>query len=89
MTRKWRLKVQVTTDARGAFTLSAAPAGAYGTTMPATTFVAHTSVGTTAIRRFLRPVCYQDMPADLLPAALVDANPLQMWRRWNGELGRQ
>jgi hypothetical protein len=28
---------------------------------------AHTSVGTLAIRRFLRPVCYQNMPAELLP----------------------
>jgi alpha-ketoglutaric semialdehyde dehydrogenase len=32
-----------------------------------------TSVGTLAIRRFLRPVCYQDMPQTLLPPALRDA----------------
>jgi NADP-dependent aldehyde dehydrogenase len=29
-------------------------------------------VGTLAIERFLRPVCYQDMPQELLPAELQD-----------------
>jgi alpha-ketoglutaric semialdehyde dehydrogenase len=61
----------------------------HGGPFPATSDGRSTSVGSLAIRRFLRPVCYQDMPADLLPAALVDANPLQVWRRWNGELGKQ
>lgn len=32
----------------------------------------HTSVGTTAIRRFLRPVTWQGAPADLLPPELHD-----------------
>ncbi|WP_460400232.1 aldehyde dehydrogenase (NADP(+)), partial [Actinophytocola sediminis] len=32
----------------------------------------HTSVGTTAIRRFLRPVTWQNAPADVLPAELAD-----------------
>ena len=35
---------------------------------PASTNFGATSVGTMAIRRFLRPVCYQDIPAELLPA---------------------
>ena len=43
-----------------------------------------TSVGTLAVRRFLRPVCYQDMPQTLLPPALRDSNPLRLWRRTNG-----
>jgi NADP-dependent aldehyde dehydrogenase len=34
----------------------------HGGPFPATTASIHTSVGTTAIRRFLRPVCYQDTP---------------------------
>jgi len=34
---------------------------------PASTNFGATSVGTMAIRRFLRPVCYQNMPSDLLP----------------------
>src|SRR5690606_2687300 len=41
----------------------------HGGPWPATTSL-HTSVGATAIRRFLRPVAYQDAPATLLPAPL-------------------
>ena len=39
----------------------------HGGPYPASTNFGATSVGTMAIRRFLRPVCYQNMPADLLP----------------------
>jgi NADP-dependent aldehyde dehydrogenase len=46
-------------------------------------------VGTLAIDRFLRPVCYQDLPAELLPDALQDANPLGLWRLRDGELVKQ
>lgn len=60
----------------------------HGGPYPATSDGRSTSVGTLAIRRFLRPVCYQDMPAALLPDALVDANPLGLWRRYDGELGK-
>jgi NADP-dependent aldehyde dehydrogenase len=48
----------------------------------------HTSVGMTALRRFLRPVTYQDAPQALLPPALQDGNPLGIWRRVDGELTR-
>lgn len=44
----------------------------HGGPFPATTDGRSTSVGTLAIARFLRPVCYQDMPADLLPPELRD-----------------
>jgi NADP-dependent aldehyde dehydrogenase len=44
----------------------------------------HTSVGATAIRRFLRPVTYQNLPDDLLPEPLRDANPWRLPRRVNG-----
>jgi len=60
----------------------------HGGPWPATTAPLHTSVGATAIRRFLRPVVYQDLPADLLPAALRDDNPLGLLRRVNGRLTR-
>jgi 2,5-dioxopentanoate dehydrogenase len=60
----------------------------HGGPFPATSDSRTTSVGTSAIERFLRPVCYQDFPADLLPEALADANPLELWRRKNGELVR-
>lgn len=45
-----------------------------------------TSVGATAVRRFQRPVAYQDAPADLLPPALRDDNPLGLPRRVDGRL---
>jgi NADP-dependent aldehyde dehydrogenase len=44
----------------------------HGGPYPATTNALHTSVGTTAIRRWLRPVSLQDVPEDLLPDELRD-----------------
>ncbi|MDE1923871.1 MAG: aldehyde dehydrogenase (NADP(+)), partial [Gammaproteobacteria bacterium] len=60
----------------------------HGGPFPSTSDGRSTSVGSLAIRRFLRPVCYQDLPAALVPAAIADGNPLGLWRRLNGELGR-
>lgn len=56
----------------------------HGGPFPATTHAAHTSVGATAIRRFLRPVVLQDHPAALLPPALRDDNPWGLLRRVDG-----
>ncbi|HEU4667452.1 MAG TPA: aldehyde dehydrogenase (NADP(+)) [Arthrobacter sp.] len=47
-----------------------------------------TSVGTAAIRRFLRPVAYQSFPADRLPEPVQDANPWRVPQRINGEWHR-
>jgi len=47
----------------------------HGGPWPSTTNSAHTSVGATAIRRWLRPVSFQSVPEELLPPALQDANP--------------
>ncbi|MBK4735045.1 aldehyde dehydrogenase (NADP(+)) [Noviherbaspirillum pedocola] len=58
----------------------------HGGPFPATSDPRSTSVGSLAIRRFLRPVCYQDLPANLLPQALRDDNPLGIWRRVDGSL---
>jgi 2,5-dioxopentanoate dehydrogenase len=60
----------------------------HGGPFPATSDSRTTSVGAMAIERFLRPVCYQDLPADLLPPALQDDNPLALWRLRDGELVR-
>ena len=60
----------------------------HGGPFPSTSDSRTTSVGSLAIRRFLRPVCYQDFPQDLLPEALRDGNPLGLWRRTDGELGK-
>lgn len=43
----------------------------HGGPYPASTNFGHTSVGTLSIRRFLRPVCYQNLPQSLLPADLA------------------
>jgi alpha-ketoglutaric semialdehyde dehydrogenase len=56
----------------------------HGGPFPATSDSRTTSVGTLAIRRFLRPVCYQNLPEALLPDAVRDANPLRLWRRMDG-----
>ncbi|MEP9347772.1 aldehyde dehydrogenase (NADP(+)) [Xanthobacter sp. KR7-225] len=56
----------------------------HGGPFPATSDSRTTSVGTLAIRRFLRPVCYQDVPDALLPDALKRANPLGVPRRMDG-----
>ncbi|HEY9559788.1 MAG TPA: aldehyde dehydrogenase (NADP(+)) [Anseongella sp.] len=58
----------------------------HGGPYPATTFPSGTSVGTLAIYRFTRPVCYQDFPQASLPEELQDGNPLGIWRMINGEL---
>ena len=56
----------------------------HGGPWPATTAPGSTSVGTLAIERFLRPVCYQDCPDPLLPEALREANPLGLRRLVDG-----
>jgi NADP-dependent aldehyde dehydrogenase len=60
----------------------------HGGPYPATTAPSHTSVGSTAIRRFQRPVTWQNAPAGVLPDALRDENPLGIWRVVNGDLTR-
>ncbi|MHB2205499.1 aldehyde dehydrogenase (NADP(+)) [Methylobacterium sp. CM6257] len=56
----------------------------HGGPFPATSDGRTTSVGSLAIDRFLRPVCYQDVPEALLPEALTDANPLKLPRSLDG-----
>ena len=57
----------------------------HGGPFPATTDSRSTSVGTTAIRRFTRPVCYQNFPNNILPDELKNENPLNIWRLVDGE----
>ncbi len=61
----------------------------HGGPFPATSDGRSTSVGTAAINRFTRPVCYQNMPAALLPEELKNENLLHILRRVNGEFTRQ
>lgn len=57
----------------------------HGGPWPATTSQ-HTSVGATAVRRFLRPVAFQNAPERVLPDALREENPLGIPRRVDGVL---
>jgi alpha-ketoglutaric semialdehyde dehydrogenase len=60
----------------------------HGGPFPATSDGRSTSVGTLAMSRFLRPVCYQDLPDALLPPALQAANPWRLARRLDGKMER-
>jgi 2,5-dioxopentanoate dehydrogenase len=58
----------------------------HGGPYPATSDSRTTSVGARAIERYLRPVCYQDVPKALLPSPIADDNPEHLWRRIDGDL---
>ncbi|TPG31282.1 aldehyde dehydrogenase (NADP(+)) [Mycolicibacterium hodleri] len=60
----------------------------HGGPSPATSDSRTTSVGACAIERFLRPVCYQNVPKSLLPNAIADGNPDALWRRIDGKLSQ-
>jgi len=60
----------------------------HGGPYPATTDVHFTSVGTAAIMRFSRPICYQNVPDEFLPEELQNANPRNIWRLVNGEMSK-
>ncbi|MBI5958801.1 MAG: aldehyde dehydrogenase (NADP(+)), partial [Chloroflexi bacterium] len=61
----------------------------HGGPYPATTAPNTTSVGMTAIQRFLRPIAFQDLPDIMLPDALKDANPLGIWRKLDEQFTRE
>ena len=63
-------------------------ASIHGGPFPATSDSRFTSVGMSAIERFLRPVCYQGFPDELLPEALQHDNPRGLWRLNDGELSK-
>ena len=62
-----------------------APAMQHGGPFPATTDARFTSVGTAAIKRFVRPVCFQNWPESLLPDELKNHNPLNIHRMVDGK----
>ncbi|MGB8193745.1 MAG: aldehyde dehydrogenase (NADP(+)) [Chitinophagaceae bacterium] len=80
----------------GRFILNGVPTGVevcismqHGGPFPATTDSRFTSVGADAIKRFARPMAYQNWPDNLLPDELKNANPLGIWRMVNDELMRK
>jgi len=64
------------------------PAMVHGGPYPATTDARSTSVGTAAIERFVRPVCFQNAPQELLPVELQNANPRGIWRTMDSEFSK-
>ena len=74
----------------GRFIVNSVPTGVevclsmhHGGPFPATTDSRFTSVGADGIKRFARPICYQNWPDSLLPEVLKNANPLRLWRTVN------
>jgi len=61
----------------------------HGGPFPATSDGRSTSVGTQAIYRFCRPICYQEFPDEALPEELKDNNTLGVWRLVDGEMTRE
>ena len=61
----------------------------HGGPFPATTDSRFTSVGADGIKRFARPVCFQNWSNDLLPAELKNENPLGLWRTVNNALTKE
>lgn len=87
--------IEILTRKVGRLLLNSYPTGVevchamvHGGPFPATSDSRSTSVGTRAIFRFARPVCYQDFPDAALPDALKSSNPLGIWRLVDGEWTR-
>jgi alpha-ketoglutaric semialdehyde dehydrogenase len=77
----------------GRFILNGVPTGVevctsmqHGGPYPATTDSRFTSVGSDGIKRFARPVAFQNWSNNLLPEELKNENPLKIWRTVNNEL---
>jgi len=92
---KYRKLVAVLENKAGRLVLNGFPTGVevssamhHGGPYPATGDAKYTSVGTAAILRFVRPICYQNFPDDSLPLELKDANPRNIWRTVDGSLTR-
>lgn len=83
----WQEVIDLQTTLAGRIILNGAPTGVevcaamvHGGPYPATTDARYTSVGTAAIRRWVRPVCFQQFPDALLPDELKQDNPGGIWR---------
>ncbi len=79
----------------GRFILNSVPTGVevclsmeHGGPFPSTTDSRFTSVGADGIKRFARPIAYQNWPDSLLPDELKNSNPLNIWRTVNNEPGK-
>ncbi len=92
---RYKEVVDILQDKTGRVIFNSAPTGVevchamvHGGPFPATTDSRTTSVGTGAIQRFVRPVCYQDCPQELLPLYLQNNNSAGVMRKVNGTYTR-
>lgn len=88
--------IQIVSNHAGRIVFNGVPTGVevgnamhHGGPFPASSNGRYTSVGTGAIKRFARPVAWQDCPEFLLPEALKNGNPLGIWRMVNGEMTKK
>jgi len=84
--------IQLVMERAGRVIINGVPTGVevcpsmhHGGPFPATTDSRFTSVGTDAIKRYARPVCFQNFPEALLPAELKTPNPLGVWRLFDNQ----
>lgn len=80
----------------GRFILNGVPTGVevclsmqHGGPFPATTDSRFTSVGADGIKRFARPIAFQNWENKLLPDELKNENPLNIWRTVNNQLTKE
>ncbi len=92
---KHKSLIQSLTNIAGRVILNNVPTGVevvhsmqHGGPFPATSDSRFTSVGTGAIKRFVRPVSWQNWPDELLPDELKTGNPLEIWRFVDNKWGK-
>jgi len=89
---KQKTLIEVIREKAGRLIFNGVPTGVevgyamhHGGPYPSASSSMYTSVGTDAILRFVRPMCFQNAPQAILPDALKDGNPLNIWRIVNGK----
>jgi NADP-dependent aldehyde dehydrogenase len=94
-TAEWQDLIALQSTLAGRIILNQPPTGVevcaamiHGGPFPATSDQRFTSVGTSAIKRWVRPVCFQNFPDSLLPDALKSNNPQGIWRTVDNQLSR-
>jgi len=93
--RNYRDLVEILEQKAGRLVFNGFPTGVevghaivHGGPYPATSDGQSTSVGSQAVYRFARPVCFQNFPDAALPDELKDGNPLGIWRLKDGAFGK-
>jgi 2,5-dioxopentanoate dehydrogenase len=92
---KWATLTDIASHLSGRIVFNNVPTGVdvnaatvHGGPYPSSTDGRFSSVGTEAIKRWVRPVCFQDCPDPLLPLPLQNSNPMGIFRKINGDFTR-